>query len=86
MLITHDYNATICSLLHTHDVKFYMHGHVLMVDRTSMVQVFPGDSEQGSYDHTLMLIRDALPNTLYIDWSVRTDSWLSLEVLLRAPL
>lgn len=74
------YNVLIAKFLNKEGIEFQEYSNTIYIDRTSMVRYAKGFNENEAYDYVLELIREQLPDTLYVSWAGRTDDWLGISV------
>ena len=87
------FSTAIQETLIAQGVRFSVseYGGQILVDRTSMVQIFPAppgtfDAEHASYEACLNLIKSVvlgIDPSAYVMWSGRTDDWLGVDVYTR---
>lgn len=77
---TSSYNRQIADFLNREGIKFDEINDTIYVDRTSMVIYAKGFEENDAHTYVLELIKERLPENLYITWAGRSDEWLGIDV------
>lgn len=88
---TSEYNEKIKNMLTTFGIKYSSQmideKEMIMVDRTSMLNICAPDSGASSEDEAYTAVRelicDVCGTTAYVTWSGRTDEWLGVAVFKR---
>ena len=79
---TTKYNDDLINHLKSFGLEAHAAGNAVAISRDSMVNFFHG-REDTSYSSTLRMIRDYLPDNLYVTWSGKTDDDYFLEIYIR---
>lgn len=77
---TANYNQQILDFLAQEGIKASTVLDAVAVDRTSMVQYAKGFWEGDAYDYVLELIKEQLPDNLYVMWAGRNDDYMTVAV------
>ena len=84
------YNQQILDFLNQEGIQAEELGsNTVVVYRTSMVQYYTSQFkgnfiEQDAYDWVMALIKEQLPDNLYIAWAGRNDDWMGVDVYERS--
>lgn len=82
---TDAWNLLVSNCLSYHGIKHTVEECFISVDRTSMVRMSSGLTENDAYEWVMTLLRELCGEDRYVCWSDHPDEWLGVEIYEKDP-